>query len=239
MRRDLPGAAGDELASGRRSRAAAPSPPSSARERERGRLPRRAPDGRGGRRWWPEQVGELEVVEADQRDRGSRPPQRAQRADGVAVVGGEERGRAGRAQASSSRDGGLGRSASCVPSRTSAGSSATPGGAPAPRGSRRGARRRCSSSAGSATQAIRRWPWAIRCSTARRAPPRLSSSTVSASMPPRRAVEEDDRRAGLQLAAEVAVVVAGGDDQQRVDAAAQQRAARARARARRPRARRR
>src|SRR5215217_4327413 len=57
--------------------------------------------------------------------------------------------------------------------------------------------------------AIRVWPWAIRCSTALRAPPRLSSSTVSASMPP---------------GGEVAMVGPGGHDQQRVDAAAQQRA---------------
>ena len=75
------------------------------------------------------------------------------------------------------------------------------------------------SSLSSATHAIRVWPWAIRCSTALRAPPWSSSRTVSASMPSggrSRKTARDGRR-------EVAVVGAGGDDQQRVDAAAQQR----------------
>ena len=68
-------------------------------------------------------------------------------------------------------------------------------------------------------KAIRRWPCAIRCATARSAPPRLSLSTLSASIDARRAVDEDERDAGGDVALQIGVVLAVGDDDQAVDAA--------------------
>ena len=65
-----------------------------AGERERGGLVAEAP-GVGAHDGGAEQVGELEVVEADQRD-GRAIRERVQRAHRVAVVGGEDRGRPAR-----------------------------------------------------------------------------------------------------------------------------------------------
>ncbi len=79
-----------------------------AGEGERGallaELPRVGADDGGA-----EQVGELEVVEAGERDRARRAGERVQGADRVAVVGGEQRGRAAAlGQVEQAGDGGLG-----------------------------------------------------------------------------------------------------------------------------------
>ena len=174
-----------------------------------------------------EHVGQLEVVEADQRRLRvgvGQVAQRAHGADGDPVVGGEQGGRAARGgQREDAPDGASASPAACAPGTISSGSTSRPASrsasaAPATRS------RAVQTRSESVITAILRWPWATRCSTAVRAPPRAVAEDGVDVDPDRRAVQEDDRRvAGLgQLAAQVGVVLAGRDHQDRVDRAAQE-----------------
>ena len=152
----LPGSAGDELARDRpplRRPAVALEPRVGELGGDAAHVLRRVADDGHRRR---EHVRELEVVEADQRDRPRVVAQRAQGADRVAVVRAEQRGRP-----AGDRAGAGARGPSPRRRRRRACRSGRARCARAPRrrrargGSRRGARARCAGRAASPTNAIR------------------------------------------------------------------------------------